>query len=602
MATINDLPFNDTPDPSDSLPIYKTASGVTQRTSVNQLLASGLSSLPTVQPVSGSGELWIDPLDGNTVKVSGPGGNPGPTNLTVAVSNMIAGTATDAGTLTGAEIAPLSRASGMIQATVLKIATFAMQLYGAVSVLTSGTSTSASTDQSTAINAAIALLARFPAAAPGGVIRLPPGVYPIAAPIVLPFGISLEGSGSDIYTSKIQVLPGFVGAAAIVVQDANASYLNAHVRNVGIDCANLSGVEGVLFYGAYRNSSVENVVVQNVAGNAHGVHVAPQAGGQSVCESFLLRDIYVLKAAGATSTASGVFLDTVQESTLINVKSFHGTNPGTIGGFSCFHLRDCRGVTIIGGAAVAGDNALYIEALNRNSVGIAWLNPTYENIGTANVKIRGSNGFTVSNVSLPQARIESPAAANFADVDNVAFLDIDVGGYGALLGANVNNSVVRGNGAGTIMATTGAQYTQLSMANAVRPTYQINPIAEVNAASSPAVRFTVPGLSGHYDWLWSANSTNDFGCRWTDRNQGLICNHSTSAQIVTWSQSNAFVKPTQLGPYAVASLPAVTGTGWLAYATNGRKVGEGAGSGTGVPVYYSNGAWRVFSTDAAVAA
>jgi hypothetical protein len=39
-----------------------------------------------------------------------------------------------------------------------------------------------------------------------------------------------------------------------------------------------------------------------------------------------------------------------------------------------------------------------------------------------------------------------------------------------------------------------------------------------------------------------------------------------------------------------------------AYATNGRKVGEGAGAGTGVPVYYSNGSWRVYSTDAAVAA
>jgi hypothetical protein len=40
--------------------------------------------------------------------------------------------------------------------------------------------------------------------------------------------------------------------------------------------------------------------------------------------------------------------------------------------------------------------------------------------------------------------------------------------------------------------------------------------------------------------------------------------------------------------------------GLLAYCTNGRKVGEGVGAGTGVPVYYSNGVWRVFSTDSAV--
>jgi hypothetical protein len=38
------------------------------------------------------------------------------------------------------------------------------------------------------------------------------------------------------------------------------------------------------------------------------------------------------------------------------------------------------------------------------------------------------------------------------------------------------------------------------------------------------------------------------------------------------------------------------------FATNGRKVGEGGGSGTGVPIYWSSSAWRVFSTDAAVQA
>jgi hypothetical protein len=60
--------------------------------------------------------------------------------------------------------------------------------------------------------------------------------------------------------------------------------------------------------------------------------------------------------------------------------------------------------------------------------------------------------------------------------------------------------------------------------------------------------------------------------------------------------------PGNLGAFTVAALPTNPIAGQFAYATNGRKVGEGAGSGTGVPVYYSNGAWRVFSTDAAVTA
>jgi hypothetical protein len=40
----------------------------------------------------------------------------------------------------------------------------------------------------------------------------------------------------------------------------------------------------------------------------------------------------------------------------------------------------------------------------------------------------------------------------------------------------------------------------------------------------------------------------------------------------------------------------------IAYATNGRKSGEGAGAGTGVPVYYSAGKWRVYRDDSEVLA
>ena len=42
---------------------------------------------------------------------------------------------------------------------------------------------------------------------------------------------------------------------------------------------------------------------------------------------------------------------------------------------------------------------------------------------------------------------------------------------------------------------------------------------------------------------------------------------------------------------AVASLPTASQEGDWAYAIDGRKVGEGSGSGTGVPCWWSNGAW-----------
>lgn len=57
--------------------------------------------------------------------------------------------------------------------------------------------------------------------------------------------------------------------------------------------------------------------------------------------------------------------------------------------------------------------------------------------------------------------------------------------------------------------------------------------------------------------------------------------------------------PWALPKYLVANLP--TGfEGRLAFATDGRKTGEGAGVGTGAPVYWSGAAWRTYPADAAV--
>lgn len=55
--------------------------------------------------------------------------------------------------------------------------------------------------------------------------------------------------------------------------------------------------------------------------------------------------------------------------------------------------------------------------------------------------------------------------------------------------------------------------------------------------------------------------------------------------------------------FAVASLPASASVGTLAYATNGRKAGEGAGAGTGVLVFFDGAdKWIAVDTGAEVAA
>ncbi len=69
----------------------------------------------------------------------------------------------------------------------------------------------------------------------------------------------------------------------------------------------------------------------------------------------------------------------------------------------------------------------------------------------------------------------------------------------------------------------------------------------------------------------------------------------------TFSSSIAAGGPVNLKSYTVAGLPAGT-TGDIAYASNGRKNGEGAAAGTGVMVFKDGTAWRACDTGATVAA
>jgi hypothetical protein len=56
-----------------------------------------------------------------------------------------------------------------------------------------------------------------------------------------------------------------------------------------------------------------------------------------------------------------------------------------------------------------------------------------------------------------------------------------------------------------------------------------------------------------------------------------------------------------LAQYALADLP-VGFEGRVVFVTDGRKTGEGAAAGTGVPAYWSAAAWHVFFDDSVVVA
>jgi hypothetical protein len=69
---------------------------------------------------------------------------------------------------------------------------------------------------------------------------------------------------------------------------------------------------------------------------------------------------------------------------------------------------------------------------------------------------------------------------------------------------------------------------------------------------------------------------------------------ATSTQIITFPYAGAFT---------VVNLPAAPSVPQSAWASNGRKIAESAGNGTGVFVYYTTGlGWLVFSSDQPVQA
>jgi len=78
---------------------------------------------------------------------------------------------------------------------------------------------------------------------------------------------------------------------------------------------------------------------------------------------------------------------------------------------------------------------------------------------------------------------------------------------------------------------------------------------------------------------------------------GMWRTFSTDAPVVAGIPSGIVVTGSMFASYTVATLPGAPQAGAVAYATNGLKVGESPGNGTGIPVYYSNGAWRTFSDD-----
>ena len=126
---------------------------------------------------------------------------------------------------------------------------------------------------------------------------------------------------------------------------------------------------------------------------------------------------------------------------------------------------------------------------------------------------------------------------------------------------------------------------------------------------APSITGGDPLLSEHVGFYaenssaWAVNSWGVYSAHPNNRfNAVQISNDLALDGLLTTSSANVRLgKPAVLPSYAYADLPGVL-EGGVAYCSNGCKAYEGAGSGagTGVPVYYADGAWRRFSDDLTV--
>lgn len=123
------------------------------------------------------------------------------------------------------------------------------------------------------------------------------------------------------------------------------------------------------------------------------------------------------------------------------------------------------------------------------------------------------------------------------------------------------------------------------------------PYAVVTGGGAPTdpLQFVTPGAAGSALVSGGPSSPPVFG-----RVLGSLSEQDADSVEITGG-SAALTGVFRPPVFTVADLPA-GGDCNFAYASNGRKVGEAAGFGTGVPVYFSDSAWRVFSTDLAVSA
>jgi hypothetical protein len=251
------------------------------------------------------------------------------------------------------------------------------------------------------------------------------------------------------------------------------------------------------------------------------------------------------------------------------------------------HSLEVSYLGMVCGSSVSAGNA-YGAIVRNTSGGTA---PAIARINHMEIDYSGTHGFDITAG---------------ADIDLSLPYILGATGAGVRVVASINDFEVRISG-GKLRGNT--TYGIQALGGVVKYAGNTDLSANTTAETVGNVWTTTPRLSidtQHHISNSSNNplhtyDTNDYTSY--DRTNNVLADFIGAVAVLSRSSARITAGvPVRMPTYTVAGLPGVSVAGDTAFATNGRKNGEGGGLGTGVLVFSDGTAWRACDTGATVAA
>lgn len=337
------------------------------------------------------------------------------------------------------------------------------------------------------------------------------------------------------------------------------------------------------------------------AASAGAASASANAAAGSASDAAATKDAVDAKFATlATVATSGLYADLSSKPTLGDAAAKNvGTTAGTVAAGNDARLSDARTPTAHTHTAA--------QISDSTAVGRSVVTATDAAAARSAIGALATTGGTMTGAVTATAASGPAFISKNAEDDTTKSFGLGVGGSEGYKG---HGKLVWGDGS-MAMRFVPAPYYAAEVTGALSATGGLA-MSVPGQGIAPALIWESSGsrsgttLVGYYAYAEFPGTNNTkiwFGGTMTGSKLSFAIGNYTKREVASLNEAGHFLTtgPITAQKAVVASLP--TGSdGMTAYATNGRKQGEGSGAGTGVPVYFSAAKWRRYSDDTEVVA